>query len=67
MFFTATYDNQYTDLQPVYVQDSGVEQPDLPDLGEQEEQNDVEMDVDGPDDDNDIYPSSPTGKFYKKT
>ena len=72
MFFTATNDNQHTDLQPVYVHDSGVEQPDLPDLGEQEEQNHEEMHVDGPDDDNDdddhyIYPSSPTGKFYKKT
>ena len=72
MFFTATNDNQHTDLQPVYVHDSGVEQPDLPDLGEQEEQNHEEMHVDGPDDDNDdddydIYPSSLTGKFYKKT
>ena len=64
MFFTATNDNQHADLQPVHVQDTGVEQPDLPDLGEQEVQNDEEMDVDRPDDDNDdddyddIYPSS---------
>ena len=58
MFFTATNDNHHTDLQPIYVQEH-IEQPDLPDLGEQEEQNDEEMDVDGPDDDNDyddIYP-----------
>ena len=54
------------------MHDSGVEQPDLPDLGEQEEQNHEEMHVDGPDDDNDdddyyIYPSDPRGKCYKKT
>ena len=49
------------------MHDSGVEQPDLPDLGEQEEQNHEEMHVDGPDDDYYIYPSDPTGKFYKKT
>ena len=69
MFFTATNDNQHTDFQPVYGQDTGAEQPDLPDLGEQEEQNDEEMDVDGPDDDNydddydDIYPSSPQEEY----
>ena len=72
MFFTATNDNQHTDLQPVYVHDSGVEQPDLPDLGEQEEQNDEQMDVDGPDDDNvdddydDIYPSSPQEEYSRE-
>ena len=52
LFFTATNDNQHTDLQPVYVQDSVVEHPEL---GEQEEQNDEEMDVNGPDDDDDAF------------
>ena len=72
MFFTATNDDQHTDLQPVYVQDSGVGQPDLPDLGKQEERNNEEMDVGGPDDDNDgddyddIYPSSPQEEYSRR-